>query len=101
MQTEITIRLQQFGQTLPAFKGCRFVSAGNPTGTVGSVDCFDSVNVGDPRDLRRGRTINPKCMRGPFTVELIDPAGNVVGRLGIGTVAQVAAHPNGAPELAA
>lgn len=89
-----SIQIRQNGQILKAFKGCRFLCGENASGIVGKVLCFESAKIGDARDPRRGRIITQADFKGPVTIEVLNPAGEVISRFGLATAEQVAKHPN-------
>lgn len=68
----------------------RFVKFGPVTGTVRGILCYASVYSVKAKSLRP-RYMNDR----PFSVQLLDEAGRVVGTFGIATAEQVAAHPDG------
>jgi hypothetical protein len=68
----------------------QFVSFGPLTGTVGNVPCYASV------DSIKRKSLRPRYMNNkPFSVQLLDESGSVLGTFGIATAEQVAAHPAG------
>ena len=71
------------------------VLRGEYVGTVGDVPCFSEVRVVDFYDRRRAVDHSPKTFRGPFTIEVMTPQGEVISRIAIATAADVAAHPAG------
>jgi hypothetical protein len=68
---------------------------GDYTGTVGDAACFSAIRLVDFWDRRRGRDITADTFNGPATIEVLTPAGEVVGRIGLASFEDVAAHRGG------
>ncbi len=93
MANAISYRIIQNGKTIYTPRDVDAVLMGDITGIVGSVPCFSSVRFVDRFDKRRARDVSPATLNGPATLELLDAAGKVVGRIGIATRHDVACHP--------
>jgi hypothetical protein len=87
-----TIRIIQNGTVISdgvyTFRGVRIL-----TGTIGEVLCYFCVMGGSKSDNRCGKKLTPRSFGGAFTVQVINPSGEVISTFGIATVEQVAAHP--------
>lgn len=91
--TAISYRIVQNGKEIYTPRNVDAVMMGDMVGIVGNVPCFNMVRFVDRFDKRRARDVSPATLYGPATLELLNAAGEVVGRIGIATRHDVACHP--------
>jgi hypothetical protein len=91
----VSFRYLQGGRVVFATDRGMLVLRGEYVGNVGDVPCFSEVRVVDYYDRRRAVDHSPQDFRGPFTIEVTTPQGEVISRIAVATAADVAAHPAG------
>ncbi len=91
----VFFRYLQNGQVVFSTNRGLLVLRGEYVGNVGDVPCFSEVRVVDYYDRRRAVDHSPRDFRGPFTIEVTTPQGEVISRIAVATAADVAAHPAG------